>query len=173
MGSRLPYSVPRNAYRCRDGKWVGLSASAQSVAMRTFDAIGRPELKGDPRFATHTSRIENAGALDDAIGEWMSLHTRDEALARFAEHDAALAPVYEMSEFFDDDHVRERASLQTVDDPDWGPVTMQGVHPRFSTTPGRIASAGPSALGPDNDEVYGELGLSTEQIAQLRADGII
>jgi len=173
MGSRLPYSVPRNAYECKDGKWVALSASAQSVAMRTFDAIERPELKDDPRFATHASRIENIEAIDHAIAEWMALHARDEAVDIFERHDAALAPIYDMSEFFDDPHVRARGSLETVDDPDWGPVRMQGVHPRMSATPGRIASAGPSALGPESAAVYGELGIGEPELEALHRDGVV
>ena len=173
MGSRLPYSVPRNAYRCKDGKWVGLSASAQSVAMRLFDAIERPELKDDPRFATHQTRIENVEAIDHAVAEWMALHTRDEALTTFERHDAALAPIYDMSEFFDDPHVIARGSLETVDDPDWGPVRMQGVHPRMSDTPGRIASAGPSTPGTDNADVYAELGITSAELEALRAEGVV
>jgi crotonobetainyl-CoA:carnitine CoA-transferase CaiB-like acyl-CoA transferase len=173
MGSRLPYSVPRNAYRCKDGKWVALSASAQSITARVFDAIERPELKDDPRFASHTSRRENVDAIDHAIAEWMALHSRDEALRIFENHDAALAPIYDMSEYFEDPHVSARGSLQTVDDPDWGPLRMQCVHPRMSATPGRIASAGPDEMGRDNDEVYGELGLSSGDIESLRAGGIV
>jgi formyl-CoA transferase len=171
MGSRLPYSVPRNAYQCKDGKWVALSASARSVASRVFDAIGRSELKTEPRFATHASRSENVDEIDDVIAAWMASHTRDEALEIFERHDAALAPVYDMSEFFTDRHVVERGSLASVDDPDWGPIRMQGVHPRFSSTPGRIASAGPSALGRDNDDVYAELGVA--DLDALRDDGVI
>lgn len=173
MGSRLPYTAPRNAYRCRDGKWVALSATAQSVAMRVFDAIEHPELKDDPRFATHQSRIDNVEALDHAIAEWMALHSRDEALAAFARHDAALAPIYEVSEYFEDPHVLARGSIATVDDPDWVPVRMQAVHPRLSRTPGRIDGPGPSSLGSHNAEVYGELGMSAEELERLRAQGII
>jgi formyl-CoA transferase len=173
MGSRLPYSSPRNAYICKDGKWVALSASAEAIAGRVFDAIERPEFRDDPRFATHTDRVTNAADLDEAIQAWLSRHTRDEALEIFARHDAALAPIYEMSEFFDDPHVRARGSLETVADADWGDITMQGVHPRLSETPGRIASAGPSALGSHNAEVYAELGLSSEQIDELREGGVV
>lgn len=173
MGSQLPYSVPRNAYKCKDGKWVGLSASAQSVAMRMFDAIERPELKDDPRFATHAARSEHREAIDHAIAEWMALHSREDAIRIFEEHDAALAPIYDMSEFFEDEHVQARRSLASVEDADWGPITMQGVHPRMSVTPGRIASAGPSELGAHNAEVYGELGLDESDLQTLRADGII
>jgi crotonobetainyl-CoA:carnitine CoA-transferase CaiB-like acyl-CoA transferase len=174
MGSRLPFSAPRNVYRCADGKWVALSSSAERLAPRVFDAIERPEMKDDARFATHTTRVENVDALDDAIAEWMSRHTRDEALSVFEKHDAALAPVYDMSEFMDaDPHVAARGSIATVDDPDWGPIRMQAVHPRLSDTPGRIDHPGPTARGPDNADVYGELGLSEGELSVLRADGII
>ncbi|MGH2760069.1 MAG: CaiB/BaiF CoA transferase family protein, partial [Actinomycetota bacterium] len=111
MGSRLPYSSPRNAYICKDGKWVALSASAEAIAGRVFDAIERSELRDDPRFATHTDRVTHVAELDDAIQGWMAQHTRDDALEIFARHDAALAPIYEMSELFDDPHVRARGSL--------------------------------------------------------------
>jgi formyl-CoA transferase len=173
MGSRLPYSTPRNAYRCNDGLWVGLSASAQRVSMRTFDAIDRPELKEDPRFTTMRDRLEHADELDGIIAEWMSRHTRDEALQAFDTHDAALAPIYDVSEFMEDPHVQARGSIATVDDPDWGPVRMQGIHPRMSATPGRIRSTGPSRQGEHNDEVYGELGLSADDLRMLADEGTI
>jgi len=170
MGSRIPYSFPRNAYLCRDRKWVALSASAQSVAMRVFDAIGRPELKDDARFQTMVDRIANADALDAIISEWMSKHDRDEALTIFERHDAALAPIYDVAEFMEDPHVRERGSIATVEDPDWGSVRMQGVHPNFSETPGEIKSTGASERGRDNADVYGELGFDLEE---LRSRGVI
>jgi crotonobetainyl-CoA:carnitine CoA-transferase CaiB-like acyl-CoA transferase len=170
MGSRIPYSVPRNAYRTKDNKWVALSASAQKIAMRVFDAIGRPELKDDPRFQTFETRIANVDVLDELIGSWMAEHTRDDALRIFEEHHAALAPIYDVSEFMDDPHVRERGSIATVDDADWGPVRMQGIHPKMSETPGEIRTTGPHERGTHNEEIYGELGLDVEA---LRASGVI
>ena len=58
-GSRSKLSCPRNVYPCRDGKFVCLSASVQSVAERLFHAIGRPELITDPRFATNEARVRH------------------------------------------------------------------------------------------------------------------
>jgi formyl-CoA transferase len=173
MGSRLPYSAPRNAYRCADGRWVAISASAESVAPRVFEAIGRPELSDDPRFATHEQRVRHVAELDEIIQDWMSRHTREEAVAVFRKHDAALAPIYDVSEFFADDHVLARGSIASVDDPEWGPLRMQAVHPVMSRTPGRITHPGPNELGPHNAEVYGELGLGPEDLEALRADGVI
>jgi crotonobetainyl-CoA:carnitine CoA-transferase CaiB-like acyl-CoA transferase len=172
LGSRIPYAAPRNAYRCADGKWVGLSATAQSVAMRVLDAIGRPELKRDERFSTPVARVAHAEELDEIIAGWMSAHTRDEALAIFERHDAALAPIYDVSEFVDDPHVRARGSVATVEDPVLGPIRMQAVHPRLSATPGGIAHAG-LPMGAANAEVYGELGLGPEELAALRDEGVI
>ncbi len=173
MGSRLPYTAPRNAYLCSDGKWVALSATAQRVAMRVFDAIERPELKDDPRFATHGDRIAHMDELDELIADWISRHTRDDALAHFELHDAALAPIYDVAEFMDDPHVNERGSISTVDDPAWGPIRMQSVHPLMNETPGRIASAGPDETGTHNDEVFAELGIPRADIDELRNAGVI
>lgn len=173
MGSRLPYSSPRNTYTCADGRHVALSASAERVLRRVFDAIGRPELASDPRFATHAQRAANEQALDEIIGAWMARHTRDEAVAIFARHEAALAPVYDVSEYLQDPHVAERGSVATVDDPDLGPLRMQGVVPRLSATPGRIAHAGPSERGDANADVYGALGVGPDELAELREDGIV
>jgi formyl-CoA transferase len=141
--------------------------------MRVFDAIGRPELKDDPRFATMVDRLAHAKELDSIIAEWMARHTRAQALAAFEDHDAALAPLYDVSEFMDDEHVRARGSIATVDDPDWGPVRMQAVHPRMSETPGRIERTGAGKLGADNAEVYGALGISDDELARLKETGAI
>ena len=173
MGSRLPYTAPRNAYLCNDGKWVALSATAQRVAMRVFDAIERPELKDDARFATHADRIAHMDELDELIADWISRHTRDEALEKFERHDAALAPIYDVAEFMADPHVNERGSISTVDDPTWGPIRMQSVHPLMSETPGRIADAGPNEIGSHSDEVFEELGISREAVDELRNAGVI
>ena len=52
-GSRSTNTGPRNAYRTQDGKYVGLSASTQKMAERTFRSIGRPDLIDDPRYRTN------------------------------------------------------------------------------------------------------------------------
>ena len=148
------------------------SATAQQVAMRVFDAIGRPELRDDARFATSVARVEHAVELDELIADWMSRHTRADALDVFERHDAALAPIYDVAEFMDDPHVAARGSIATVQDADIGPLRMQAVHPRLSRTPGRIAFAG-RPMGACNEEVYGELGLTADDLAALRADGVI
>ena len=66
-GNAAPFTAPRNAYETSDGKWLGLSASAQSIAERVMHIIGRPALADEPWFRDHTGRLEHADELDALI----------------------------------------------------------------------------------------------------------
>jgi crotonobetainyl-CoA:carnitine CoA-transferase CaiB-like acyl-CoA transferase len=171
-GNRIPYSAPRNAYRTADGHWVGVSGTAQTVAERIFRAIGRPELATDPRFATNEARLAHVDELDEIIGSWIGAHTLEEVLEAFDREEAAAAPIYDIAQIFADPHYAARGTIATVDDPELGPIRMQDVTPRLSRTPGRIRHAG-LPLGAANEEVYGRLGLSAEELEALRAEGVI
>ncbi len=172
VGNRSDHVAPRNTYQCGDGRWVSLSASAQSIFERLMDAIGRPELRTDPRFALNAGRVANVEALDEIIGEWMRRHTRDEVLALLEAAEVAVAPIYDIPDIFADPHFAARQSLTPVEDADFGTMRMVNVVSRFSETPGRITSTGP-ALGASNDEIYAQLGLSPEERGALREEGII
>ncbi len=173
VGNRSDHVAPRNSYQCGDGRWVSISASAQSIFERLMDAIGRPELRTDPRFAVNSSRVAHVEELDAIIGGWMRQHPRDEALALLEQAQVAAAPIYDIPDIFADPHFAARQSFTAVEDPDLGPMRLVNVVPRFSETPGQVHSTGP-ALGAHNDEVYGgELGLDAGEIEALRREGII
>jgi len=173
MGNRVPYTVPRGAYRTADGRWVALSASAQSIAERVFRAIGRPELNDDPRFQTMAARVQHADLVDAYLNEWMAQHTRAEVIRIFNEHEAAIAPIYDTADIFADPHYAARANIVPVEDPDLGEIRLQNVFPRLSETPGRIRWPGP-ALGQHNREIYVDrLGLTDADLARLREAGVI
>lgn len=172
-GNRSTSSAPRNVYETADGEYVALAASAQPLAMRTFDAIGRPELKNDPRFADNEARLEHVEALDRLIADWMAERTRDEALRAFDEADAAAAPVYDVPDILADEQYDARETAITVDDPDLGPSRVQSVVPRLSVTPGGVDHLGP-ALGAHNDAVYGDLlGYDEATREDLREAGVV
>jgi crotonobetainyl-CoA:carnitine CoA-transferase CaiB-like acyl-CoA transferase len=172
MGSRIGYSAPRGCYPTKDGKWLALSGTAQSVAERILAAIGRDDLLDDPRYATNNARVEHVEQLDEIITEWTSARTLDECMDAMLAADAAAAPVFAMDQLFDDPHIAARGAIATVDDPDLGPLRMQNVAPRLSRTPGRVAHAGKS-LGADTDAVLDELGYPPEERAALRRSGAI
>ncbi len=172
-GNRSTSSAPRNVYQTGDGRAVAISASAQPIAMRVFDAIERPDLKDDPRFEDNEKRLENVEELDAIIQNWMDDHTREEVIDRFEEYEATIAPIYNVADITEDEHYQARDALVNVEDDQLGEGLVQNTFPRFSETPGEITHLGPQ-LGAHNDEVYGEhLSYDEETLADLRSGGVI
>lgn len=172
-GNRSASSAPRNVYETSDGRAVAISASAQPIAMRVFDAIERPDLKDDPRFADNEKRLENVEQLDAAIQDWIEDHTREEVISRFEECEATIAPVYNVADIIEDEHYRARDAVVEVEDDQLGTGLVQNAFPRFSETPGRITHLGPR-LGAHNEAVYGEyLSYDDETLADLRSEEVI
>jgi crotonobetainyl-CoA:carnitine CoA-transferase CaiB-like acyl-CoA transferase len=172
IGSRLCFSAPRNIYRCSDG-YIVLSGSANQVALRVFDAIGRGDLREDERFTTGRDRIEHVEELDEIITAWTSRHTVEQAIATFTEAGAAAGPVYDAETLVGDRHVQERGCFVEVDSPAGNePILQLDVHPRMSATPGRIRHAG-LAPGACTDEVLRELGYGDDAIGALREQGVV
>jgi crotonobetainyl-CoA:carnitine CoA-transferase CaiB-like acyl-CoA transferase len=172
-GNAAPFTAPRNAYQAKDGRWLGLSASAQSIAERLMTVVGREDLVEEAWFQDHAGRLEHADELDAIIQDWVGRHTTDEVLAAFAEHEAAIAPINSIADIVEDPQYSARETITTVQHPILGPLKMQNVIPRLDRTPGRIDHPGPE-LGAHNREVYlGELGLTPEELAELVEKGVV
>ncbi|MQA85821.1 MAG: CoA transferase [Streptosporangiales bacterium] len=171
-GNRSNNNAPRNTYRTRDGRWVAISTSAQSVAERVMRLVGRPELIDEPWFRSGAERAEHADVLDEAVGSWIARRTHDEVVQAFEEAQAAVAPIYDVRDVMADPQYRALGSIVTVDDPELGPIKMQNVLARLSETPGSIRTAGPP-MGAHNEEVYGRLGLTASDLAKLRDKGVV
>jgi len=148
LGSSIPYSIPRGTYKCSDGVWVALSASAESVAKRLIETMGGG---GDPRFISFQSRFENREALEELTSKWIGSRTSKEVIETIEAADAAIAPVYNMQQVIEDPHFIARESFTKVDG-----ILMQNLVARLSKTPGKIISVGPK-LGQHNQEIKREL----------------
>jgi crotonobetainyl-CoA:carnitine CoA-transferase CaiB-like acyl-CoA transferase len=148
MGSRLPFSVPRNTYRCADGRWVAVSASAEAVARRVLELVG---CGGDERFASFAGRAEHADELDAVLAAWIAERPLDVVVRAFEDAHAAAAPVYAMADLAADPHVQARGTIVDLDG-----TPMQGLIARLSRTPGRLRWAG-RPLGADSAEVRAEV----------------
>jgi crotonobetainyl-CoA:carnitine CoA-transferase CaiB-like acyl-CoA transferase len=173
VGNRLDASAPRNAYRTSDDKWLALSSASPSIATRVFRAIDRPDLAGDPEYIDPIRRQERASEVDKLVETWVAERTLDEAMRVFEQHEVTAAPVYDAEQLLADEHLQARGTYVTVDDDEFGPVTVQAPVAQLSATPGRIDHLG-RPLGADNDAVFGELlGLDAERRAELRAASVI
>lgn len=170
--SRLPYVAPRGVFRCSDDRWLAVSGSAQSIVDRIFAAIGQPELAQDPRFVTNERRLENVDALEDHIRSWIAKRPLEEVIDVFERYEVAAAPVYDIRMILEDPQYQSRGTLVRVPDESLGSVLLPDVQPRLSDSPGQIRHSGRD-LGAANEEVYGELGITGEELARLRKAGIV
>jgi crotonobetainyl-CoA:carnitine CoA-transferase CaiB-like acyl-CoA transferase len=171
-GNRSQYAAPGNIYATADGKWASIAASTQSIFERFCKALGLEHLMSDPRFIDNPSRVKNYSAIDAIVSEAISRLTLDQLRNRLHAHEVGFSPIYDASDVFSDPHFIARKTIVSVADEELGDIRMQCVVPRFSETEVAVRRAGPS-IGQHNQETYGALGLTAQDIERLRAAGII
>ena len=171
-GNRSANNAPRNTYRTADGHWVAVSTSSQSIAERLLRLVGRPDLVEQPWFAHGRTRAEHADELDAAVGSWIATRTREEVVGEFERAEAAVAPIYTAADIVTDPQLQALGTIHRIEDPDLGPLAMQGPLFRMSETGAEIRHTGRSP-GADTDLVLGGLGLDDHEIARLRAAGVV
>ncbi len=172
-GPRLPGSTPNSLYETGDGRQIVITAAAEAVFARLANAIGKPHLADDPRFSSNLARVENEDACDAEISEWTRTKTTAEIEAIMVDAKVPAARIYTVADIFDDPHYRAREMLLDVDDADLGAVTVTGIVPKLSQTPGAVWRAGPR-IGEDTLAVLrDELALTEQQIQGLQQSGIV
>ena len=169
-GSRSETTSPRNVFRTKDNRYIGISASIQAMAERLFRAIGRADMIADPRFRTNSDRVRNAEACEAPIAAFIAARTLTENMEVFEQAEVTAAPVYDIDQFIADPHVIARDILVDFPDDEMGRLPMHNVIPRLSATPGRLRRPAPR-LGEQTAEIL--LGLAPEEIRGLAREGII
>jgi crotonobetainyl-CoA:carnitine CoA-transferase CaiB-like acyl-CoA transferase len=169
MGNLNPGVPIVGLYETRDGKHFSFSAQGLRSMLDILAAMG---LDGDERFTTWQGALDNRAEMVRLITAWMAEHTLDEVVDAFARHDAPGTPVMSAADLVRDPHVLAREMIITVDDDELGPIRMQGVVPKLSETPGHIRHAG-QPLGASNESVYGELGLTPDDLQRLADEDVI
>jgi len=170
-GSALPGIAPSNAYPCQDG-WVLVAGNGDSIFKRLMAAIGREDLGGDPQLAGNAGRVARVAEVDAAIGAWTAARTVAEVMQLLAAARVPAGKVYTARDIAEDPHYQARDMLLTQHTRDGYSLTVPGIVPKLSGTPGTLRSSAPH-LGQDTDAVLAEAGLTSEQIALLRSKGVI
>lgn len=171
-GNRSSNNAPRNTYITADGKWLAISTSAQAIAERVMRLVGRPELIDEPWFSSGAERAKHADELDAAVGDWIKARNSDEVMREFELAEAAVAPIYDITDIFKDEQFKALDTITTIQDDELGPIKIQNVLFRLSDTPGEIRNSGPS-LGKDTVAVLKDLGMDDAEITDLKGKGII
>lgn len=170
-GSALPGIAPSNAYPCSDG-WVLVAGNGDSIFKRLMAAIGRQDLADAPDLAHNAGRVARVAEIDGAIADWTRPRSVDAVVRAMAQARVPAGKVYTARDIAEDPHYRARDMLLTQRTRDGYSVTVPGVVPKLSATPGRLRSSAPH-LGEDTDAVLAAMGLTREQIDGLRARGIV
>jgi len=145
-GGALPGISPSNTYECADGNYVVIAGNADSIFKRLMVAIGRSDLANDPGLAHNDGRVGRNDELDDAISKWTSRHSCDDVVACLEEAAVPVGKIYTAEDIVNDPHFVARDMLETHRLPDDHPITIPGIVPKLSKTPGRT-----KWLGPDLD----------------------
>jgi crotonobetainyl-CoA:carnitine CoA-transferase CaiB-like acyl-CoA transferase len=171
-GSTITGIVPTNTYRCADGKFIIIGANGDSIFRRLCDAMGRPDMSSDARFADNAGRVNHEAEIDAAISSWTASLDWKEALARLDEARVPSGPIFSVTDMMANPHFIARGLFEEVD-VHGKPLKIPAMVPKLSETPGRTDWPGPE-VGAFNEEVYGDLlGLSAEEIEQLAEQGIL
>jgi crotonobetainyl-CoA:carnitine CoA-transferase CaiB-like acyl-CoA transferase len=172
-GNRMENSAPINNYSSADGQLVCIVAGADANFRRLCEAMSRPDLVADPRFATAALRAEHADDIDAEVAEWVRDLAASDVERRCLEAGVPVAPILDAAGIFADPHIAAREDLVAVDDPVLGPVRQQAPFPRLSSRP-NAAPMGAPLLGEHTRRVLGELcGLTGDDLDALAASGII
>lgn len=171
-GNRSENNAPRNTYLTSDEHWVAISSSSTSIAERVMRLVGRADMIDEPWFGSGVERAKRADEIDGAVAEWIRARPMGEVISEFERVEAAIAPVYDMSQVIDDPQLNHIGTIASVEDPDLGTVRMQNVLFRMSDTPGAIRHTG-RGHGADTDDMLTELGYSTDAIARLHGEGVV
>jgi crotonobetainyl-CoA:carnitine CoA-transferase CaiB-like acyl-CoA transferase len=172
-GSILPGLAPSNVYPTSDGRMVLIGANQDTVFRRLCDAMGRPELSADSRFAAHRARGDHQQVLDEIIAGWSVTLAEDDLLELLETHGVPAGRIFRAPDMLSDPQYVARRSVLRVPHPEFENLWMQNVFPRLSETAGAIRWPGP-AMGAHNEEIYGGLlGMDVAERRELSAAGVI
>jgi crotonobetainyl-CoA:carnitine CoA-transferase CaiB-like acyl-CoA transferase len=171
-GSQHPDGGPTGIFKCGDGRYITLMSLAHQWP-QLVQALEMPELQDDPRFASGRARRKNNDLLKEILEGWLaSVGSRERCLKRLENHRIPVAPVVDLNEVIELDHLKQRGTVRTVVDPLLGEFKIPTMPIRFSSwQPPSCPSA--ARLGEHNTEVLREYGLSDDEIADLHDQKIL
>jgi formyl-CoA transferase len=174
-GNRSHAAAPSNLYRCRPfgaNDYVYIHVANQEMWKSLTQAIGRPELGDDPRFASSRDRVRHVEEVDPLVEAWTEKHTKHETMAALASVGVPCGAVLDTGEILSNRHLIERGMVVEVEHPMRGRFPMPANPIQLSDSPTQVTRA--PLLGEHNADVYGALlGYSAAEVATLKNDGII
>jgi crotonobetainyl-CoA:carnitine CoA-transferase CaiB-like acyl-CoA transferase len=173
VGNGTGSASPRGIFQANDGKWLSIAASSQTIAVRLFEAMDRPDIIEDPRYATNAARMEHNEDMQRIVAEWVGRESRERILGILDSYDVVAAAVNDAKDITEDPHFIERTLVDLTGSDILGAIKMPGpiLHVSSYSGPEYI---GVPEIGQHTSEVLsGLLGYTKDRIASLASEGII
>jgi crotonobetainyl-CoA:carnitine CoA-transferase CaiB-like acyl-CoA transferase len=170
QGSRHRQNAPYQRMRTADG-YLMIGAAGESIWERCAAALGHPEWRDDPRFATNRQRMNNRAALETEMERVFATDTTEHWVGMLEAAGVPCGPVYNYAQMFADPQVQHRGLVQHASDAELGEVP----HIRTPIKIGddvRVRTVAPK-LGQHNAEIFGPLGVAEAALEKLRAKRIV
>lgn len=164
-GNAHPLLCPFGLFPAKDG-WVSIACPKDHFWIILTEAMGRPELGEDERYALNIARVQRNAEVVAMVGDWTSTLTKKELIDKLGGK-IPFGPVNNVADIFDDPHTKVREMLPEVEQPGLGPVQIAGTPIRMTKTQGGVARRG-ALLGEDTEAILESLGYSAAEIAEMR-----
>ncbi|WP_061860189.1 CaiB/BaiF CoA transferase family protein (plasmid) [Priestia aryabhattai] len=167
------HSSPAGTYQTKDGKWVVLVCSTERTWTRLAEVMERSDLIEDPRYETNIERMKHDAELQEIVISFIKQHNNADLIKKLDEAGVPISPILSIEDIFKDPHYQARENIVDIDHPRFGTIKVPGIVPKFSETPGTIRHRAPE-LGEHNEQIFvNELGISPEQLNNLKEKGVI
>ena len=170
-GNAHPNIVPYETFATADGE-IAVAVGSERQWPRFCEALGAPELAADPRFATNGDRVRNREALRPLLAARLGAETTAAWISRLDAAEIPCGPVNDILTAFASPQAQAREMDVTVEHPRLGPIRQAGIPFKLSATPATVRSA-PPLRGEQTDELLAELGYGPDEVAAMRADGVV
>ena len=171
VGNDHPTSMPTSCYECLDG-YINVAATGQVMWLSLCDAIGKPELKEDPRFVTEPLRVKHRDDLNAIFIQVFKSKEKTYWVKLLNEAGVPTGPIYDMAEVFADPQVISQEMVAEVTHPKIGKLKLVNQALKLSRTPAKVKTATPE-LGQNTQEILKELDYSAAEIETLITNKIV
>lgn len=172
QGNSSGSASPRGIYQAADGGWLSIAGSNQTIAMRLFDAMQRPDLKTDPRYATNEARMANNASLQEIVVAWVRSADRASILHTLEKYEVVAAPVNDAKDITEDPHFLTR-TLVPLANTVLGQAVMPGPVLHVAGYQGPAYDGVPGVGEHTRAVLHDEVGIDADELATLAADGVV
>ena len=173
MGADVPQVVPHGHWETQDGRWIALACTSEKIFARLCEVMGKPELAAPDALGPTKNRLARRDETNQLVADWVGSLDFEELMRLTDEAGVPCGPINSIADIFTDPQFEARGNLQTVQDPRVGEVVLPAGVPTLSETPPVLRHAG-RAKSADTDDILREiLDMSAQDVARLRAGGVI